>query len=72
MKIYIIPIIILVLINIFFFMYSLRKKKSLGNHGKTFASTDILVEVKVNQYYFETDFFLTNFLTSQQVSSTAS
>lgn len=37
-------------------MYSLQKK-SLGKLRKTFSLNDILMEVKVNQYYFVTDFF---------------
>lgn len=37
-------------------MYRLREK-SLGKLRKVFASTDILVEVGVNQYYFVTIFF---------------
>lgn len=71
MGIYLILKIILILINSFF-LACIDLGKSLGKFRKIFASTDILVEGRVNQYYFVTIFFLTNFLPSQQVKSTAS
>lgn len=63
--IYLILKVIWIFINSFFFACIVLGKK-------TFASTDILVEVGANQYYFETlFFFLSNFFTSQQVKPTA-
>lgn len=57
MGIYLILLIILILINIFLLHVQSKKKNSLGKLRKTFSLNDILMEVKVNQHYFVTDFF---------------